>query len=564
MFIKIINRQGKKRQVKRSPQTYEEVTQLAEQIWGEEAKNSSIAYLDSDKELITIVNDDDWSVCMEEVEMMQEGLKVKKVTLKLIPKEELSDSIRIVDTSMISNQSNVTVDVDVEADTQAEVGNVLRESNFSKVNESVVIESRPTEVQEEEPQPEAEVEQPKAEAPVEKQPEGEKQLSEWKMVERPQSTEETEEGDLNIEEETQEETKPEEPSVFEEEANPVRLSNTANNDTLIEVKIDGNDLEALRSQILEMAPSMGFEVEKAEIVNNNVQPEQPPARIGNILNDVSMCETNRSSLTHDMRDEIQMMINQKVQEQLNRTLSSMNMSSMNMSSIPQAQPEEEEVKEEKVVHHGFTCDGCGAHPIVGARFHSLHQKNYDLCSKCEKTMHTEHPMVRFRTATHRGFGHSRGWHAVKKIINKHDDASRNQRNHCRAGRRGNPIEAVSKFFSNLSGNGCQAGNNQGGPVGEVFRAIRKTVNDAQSAGRGRRHRNLCHIRVRDTPNAAPANPQPAPQQAQAEAVPHPRFNEFSRVFTNASKKDVNDFLYSTDHINDENELYNMAIAKFLE
>lgn len=553
MFIKIINRKGKKRQVKRSPQTYEEVQQLAEQIWGEEAKSSSIAYLDSDKELITIVNDDDWSVCMEEVEMMQEGLKVKKVTLKLIPKEELSDSIRIVDTSMVSTQSNVTVDYEAE---QEVVGDVLRQSNFSKVNESIVVESRPTEAAEEEPKPEAQVEEPKVEAPIQEvETEGEKQLSEWKMVEKPETTQETQEGDENIQEEMEEE-KPEEPSVFEETANPVRVSNTAENDVLIDVKIDGNDLEALRSQIMQLAPSMGFEVERADIVHNTPQAQ---AQTGNILNDVSMCETNRSSLTHDMRDEIQNMINQKVQEQLNRTLSS-----MNLSSIPQAQPEpamEEpaQPKEDEVVHTGFTCDGCGVNPIVGPRFHSLHQRNYDLCSKCEKTMHKEHPMVRFRTATHRGFGHSRGWHAVKKIMSKNEG----RRTHCRAGRQGNPFEAVGKFLSNLGGNGCQAGNNQAGPVGEVFRAIRNTVQQAQGGRRGR-HRNLCHIRVRDQPAPAPAQEQPTPQPAQAEAVPHPRFNEFHRVFTNASKKDINDFLYSTDHINDENELYNMAIAKFLE
>jgi len=34
------------------------------------------------------------------------------------------------------------------------------------------------------------------------------------------------------------------------------------------------------------------------------------------------------------------------------------------------------------IHHNFTCDGCGQHPIQGPRHHSLVRENFDLCQIC--------------------------------------------------------------------------------------------------------------------------------------------------------------------------------------
>lgn len=568
MFIKIINRSGKKRQIKREPKTFEEVRAIAEQIWGEEAKNSSIAYLDSDKELITIVNDDDWSVCMEEIEMMQEDKKVKKVVLKLIPMEDLTESIKIVDTSMVRSESEVTENADETLN--VEENEDLKESMFDKMSESVVVETTP--------EPEPVPEEPIVEEPVEETPfdeeEDETQLSEWKMVEKPKKTQvtqeteiEEEDGDLNITEEPQTAPKEEEPSVFEEDSNPVKVTNTAQNDVVIDIKLDGNDLEAVRSHIMQIAPMMGFEVEKAEI-----QPKQPETKEPemdesiNVLEDMSMCQTERSSMTHDMRDEIQRMIDEKVREQLNRTLSSLNIS--NIQPAPQAPKEAPKPAENQVVHTGFTCDGCGVCPIVGVRYHSLHQKDYDLCENCEKTMHHEHPMLRLRTDSHRGLAHSRGWHAIKKILSKHEQ--RGQGGGCTRDR-GNPgkffQDAVQGFFrrpcpvntssstnTNTNDNNANTNSCQAGPVGQIFRHIRQSMDQARG-----RHRNLCHVRVRNESNSPAQQVTP-----QVEIVNHPRFNEFKKVFTNASDQAINDFLYGSDHIADENELYNMAIAKFLE
>merc|ERR1712222_232056 len=80
------------------------------------------------------------------------------------------------------------------------------------------------------------------------------------------------------------------------------------NDLVLDIKIDGNDLEAAKRMIQNVAPMMGFEVERAEILSNNM-PEEP------------QLDTQRSNISTDMRDEIKNMIDARVKEQLNESLS---------------------------------------------------------------------------------------------------------------------------------------------------------------------------------------------------------------------------------------------------
>jgi hypothetical protein len=49
-------------------------------------------------------------------------------------------------------------------------------------------------------------------------------------------------------------------------------------------------------------------------------------------------------------------------------------------------------------HHGVICDGCGASPIVGARFKCTVCPDYDLCEACEEqNLHdADHPMMKHR------------------------------------------------------------------------------------------------------------------------------------------------------------------------
>jgi len=290
------------------------------------------------------------------------------------------------------------------------------------------------------------------------------------MVQKTESTEgSSEEGDANItedkvEEEKTEEAKPEEESVFDEDANPIKkVINNSQEDLLINIDVNGNDLEALKQQVLEMAPLMGFEVERADIVRS--QPPQQPQEQPKPDFNLSTIESTRSSMTVDMRDEIQNMIQQRVQEELKR------------SGVQTAPVVEEETC--STLHHGFTCDGCGMNPIKGIRFHSLAQRNYDLCQNCEKKMHHEHPMVRFRTDSHRSFAHGRGWNTVNKIMTNHGaNLFNRQKPNCRARNAhvANPHNLVN-FFTNGIFGGC---NNSQKPktIGDLIKEGAKNVEKA--------------------------------------------------------------------------------------
>ena len=69
MFIKFIDTNGKKRQVSKSPppKTLEELFLIASKMFGDSHGPYHLAYLDSDGELITLTETEDWLVCQEEL-----------------------------------------------------------------------------------------------------------------------------------------------------------------------------------------------------------------------------------------------------------------------------------------------------------------------------------------------------------------------------------------------------------------------------------------------------------------------------------------------------------------
>ena len=372
------------------------------------------------------------------------------------------------------------------------------------------------------------------------------QLDEWKMVSHLQSAfnkMELENGEENIFEETIPESRmQEEESVFEESSNPVRLVNSNPEDQLIEINIDGNDLEAVRAQIMQLAPMMGFEIERAEIVKHQAAEKQEEL-------DQSTIESFRSSMTHDMRDEIRRMVQEQVQEELRRS----SLVSLNASQIISSSVVEPEVKEDEEVHTGFTCDVCGVHPIRGVRFHSMIQRNFDLCSKCEKTNHTEHPMIRFRKNTHRGLSAGNDWSKLNRIMTRTEAQAQN------------PIQArgleVIQFLTNgIAG----AINNQGNCP---FRRNNRWANCSQPTSNQTEQPvqeapqteapvsrpGLCHIRTRTQQSESTHTAAPI----------HPRFNEFKKVFTTAHPEQLNLFLNKNAGVLTENELYNQACSMFL-
>jgi hypothetical protein len=57
---------------------------------------------------------------------------------------------------------------------------------------------------------------------------------------------------------------------------------------------------------------------------------------------------------------------------------------------------QQEEAEKALIHNGYICDGCDQ-KIKGIRYHSLGKDDYDLCEKCEPTMHKDHLMIRIAT-----------------------------------------------------------------------------------------------------------------------------------------------------------------------
>lgn len=570
MIIKFIHTNGKKRQTKvESIPDFEGLRKLAVKIWGDAVSACAFGYMDSDEELITIVNQDDWEVCIEEMESLQEDKKFGKIIVRVLEAEEdclMSESLRIQANPQFASQISAQQTELLETELSK-----LEDSTFNFVNEE---DSTKEEVKEEATNPFDNVQQvitlPSAiiQEVIQRGLEITDQLNEWKMVENVIQTEQKEEEHI-FEEPTQTSTQfkqtQEEESVFDDNSCPFKLKNTSQEDQLIHIDIDGNDLESLRDQIMTMAPMMGFEIERAEIVTNPLPTHQDL--------DVSVADTSRTSLTTDMREEIQKLIQAQVQEELRKNLS---------TPAPAPKAEEDSCK---TVHHGITCDGCGVHPIVGVRFHSLFQQNFDLCSKCEKTVHTDHPMIRFRNNSHKHLAFGNGWQKMNKIMTNNGSTAmeygrctRNaqpqvvnpenviefftngvfnpaRRNCSRVGMTiGDHIkQAAQKVESHLKKVSEEIKTNQT-PVNETPAPINVTPAPVNETPRGRV--NLCHIRSRVPVQVETPAPVPTVQR-------HARFEEFKKVFTNANPDELDEFLKSNDSLNNDNELYNNAISLFL-
>jgi len=74
--------------------------------------------------------------------------------------------------------------------------------------------------------------------------------------------------------------------------------------------------------------------------------------------------------------------------------------SSSSSSSPSNSSSNSNSSNSKEVHSGIKCDGCGANPIVGARYKCSVCVNYDLCPECEvKGVHPPaHPMIKIRSS----------------------------------------------------------------------------------------------------------------------------------------------------------------------
>ena len=132
-----------------------------------------------------------------------------------------------------------------------------------------------------------------------------------------------------------------------------------------------------------------------------------------------------------------------------------------------------------------------------------------------------------------------------------------------------------QFFTNGVFGGAKRGcGNAGKTLGEhikqaakdvkkvaknIEKEIKKADKKCKDKKEKKRGRGLCHIRTRATPvEVTETKPAEEPKVER-----HPRFEEFKKVFTNTCPDQVDKFLRDNNGVTDDNELYNKAIAKFL-
>ena len=168
-IIKFIHHSGKKRQtsVEKTP-TFAELKSIALKIWGESIANCQFGYTDDEDDLITISDQDDWNVCIEEFSSKQDEKKNPKIVIKILEEEDNFESLG-QSQSEIQQTSSIHLQVEEE--------------------QATIEEPHPTETQ-----PEVEKDQQLLEdqmlsealqMSLENVPD---QLDEWKMVTAIQST----------------------------------------------------------------------------------------------------------------------------------------------------------------------------------------------------------------------------------------------------------------------------------------------------------------------------------------------------------------------------------------
>ena len=78
------------------------------------------------------------------------------------------------------------------------------------------------------------------------------------------------------------------------------------------------------------------------------------------------------------RDEIRRLMQEKLQNKLIRKVEK------KATAVP------------RVVHYGFTCDGCNCQPIVGVRYKCTVRPDFDLCERCEAALDQPYPMMKIK------------------------------------------------------------------------------------------------------------------------------------------------------------------------
>lgn len=237
MFIKVSHNSNNRKFKLGDKATLAELKKELERCFGEEVKNLTVGYIDSENELITISNEEDWQICLEESEIKNKDKTVKTVTIQVVqPGQEF---VKVGNDTTVIQDATVVQETTPEIQEEPKVVAPVEVPENGKIIEEVITKPA-QEVICEKPVPMAE-ETPKTEVPEPMNSENNEHLK--KLVEQVNNTI----GDLlgftvDFAEAKVEPTKPAEKSVFED--NNASVSSTMTNemkeeiDTMIDEKVN--------------------------------------------------------------------------------------------------------------------------------------------------------------------------------------------------------------------------------------------------------------------------------------------------------------------------------------
>ena len=142
-----------------------------------------------------------------------------------------------------------------------------------------------------------------------------------------------------------------------------------------EDKLSYQAISNLVTGVTEALSNFGIQVDLIEATTAPVAAPQPQRSIFEE-------ESISSQLSHQMKDEIESMIEEKLAK--------------HFQSAPAPQPVQPAPQTaQQPVHRGITCDGCKKLLTGAVRFKSLVQQDFDLCGPCEAKGIHPGPMVRY-------------------------------------------------------------------------------------------------------------------------------------------------------------------------
>ena len=569
ILVKFINTKNRKRKVKTVPRNYQEVQELAVKLWGsEEAERCSIGYLDSDNEYINLVSDEEWEICLEEMRLCQEGKKIKTVTLKLIdsniedPKatENILDQRESMLRSFASGMDKISQIEPSDGQEDSEWGLVGPQDQggfaFDSCKQEALVQ---TEVASERTGKQSKVEK-EEKAVLEEEKEEETVFESREDILSTKA--EAEQRDLNMVPESQVLSQME-PGM----ARKVSVTKLSNGDILIDAKIDGTpeELRRLQEELAHSATAFGMEIEESRIAPSQKEEEVLPGE-DMVTEDYQAQDTPQRAPGNQEQDQFTGLTKQgvkkliknitklKVKEEVSKVLKSLNISLADFKKLNQDSTHPNPAQPGSrcdTVHHNFTCDGCGMTPIVGVRYHSLHTRDFDLCERCERVLHHNHPMIRFRENSHRGFSGTRGWQTVQSVLKKHE---KKLKRHCEKELK-KAERCGKKLLDELMRAPLQVGNHKS-CVKDVLRGLKKELKrgrDLQKRGRA------------EAGGAGSDGGDGGPQRRILRAGDrHPRLREFCDIFKRVGEGEMNRFLIEHQTIENDQELLNLAVEKYLE